>query len=267
VQPGTASELRVGWATTATNLPAQNEANDARDELAWRWLGGEATSPADLGDPRTTDRYALCIYAGAVEPALVGSAIADAGGSCDSRPCWRAKTDGGFVYRTQTPNAAGITRVDLVPGESGGARVVVKGHGANLSLPDLPVVAPVLVQLSTSSGACWKRRTARATCGGTTANGFAPRGAERADGLQRWCAAAAALRWVRRRRVGPDIRIDDGERQPDREVDPAPGALRRRHCRRGRRSTDAFRHVPPRPCALGVRGTSPHRRCPPSAKC
>jgi hypothetical protein len=29
----------------------------------------------------------------------------------------------------------------------------VTGHGENLSLPDLPLVAPIIVQLSTSSGA------------------------------------------------------------------------------------------------------------------
>src|SRR5262249_32026015 len=89
-----------------STLLIQIETRDARDEVAWRWLGGEATTPADFGDPVATDRYALCVYAGAGEtPPLVASTTAEAGGSCGGSPCWRARGEG-FVYRSPIPNTS-----------------------------------------------------------------------------------------------------------------------------------------------------------------
>ena len=42
------------------------------------------------------------------------------------------------------------------PGTQGAAHVIVKGRGANLALPTLPLTPPVLVQLQASNGSCWE---------------------------------------------------------------------------------------------------------------
>lgn len=133
-----------------TTLAVRNHADADRDELAWRWVGGEETPIEAFGDPRTTDAYALCLYAGSEGPELIASAAIDAGEG------WRTRPAGGFVYRNHRANEDGITRVELVPGARGNARIVVRGDGADLSLPPLPLAAPVTVQLTAENGACWE---------------------------------------------------------------------------------------------------------------
>ena len=44
-------------------LLSDNNGNDAKDKLRWKWGGGDATTLADLGVPTGTTTYALCIYA------------------------------------------------------------------------------------------------------------------------------------------------------------------------------------------------------------
>lgn len=120
-------------------------------ELAWRWLGGDATAASDFGNPAIDTDYALCVYA----PDLVVQAQVPAAGLCKGKPCWKP-TRKGFVYRDVAGVQDGVTRIELVSGASGKARIVVKGGGPNLTLPALPLGAPPVVQLQSETGACWQ---------------------------------------------------------------------------------------------------------------
>jgi N-acetylneuraminic acid mutarotase len=125
----------------------------ARSALVWDWARGTATTKSDFGDPVGSDGYALCVYAGG---AFVTRASAPAGSACPGRTGWRS-TPGGFRYRSRARTPDGLKSVALKQGADGRARIVVKGRGALLPLPDLAGVAsPITVQLRRSgSGPCW----------------------------------------------------------------------------------------------------------------
>jgi hypothetical protein len=57
---------------------------DTKDQLRWRWSKGAATTLAELGEPRTTDHYELCVYDGT---GLRASMVIPAGGLCGGVPC------------------------------------------------------------------------------------------------------------------------------------------------------------------------------------
>ncbi len=145
----------------------RDDASDARDKLAWTWAGGQATTPADFGDPVTTDDYTLCVFdQTATAPRLLIRSAAPAASTCPygayGEPCWRAlgtpPGNTGFGYRSSgllLPD--GLARVMLTPGAVGKAKTVVKGRGANLDMPSpLDVTVPVRVQLQAENGQCWE---------------------------------------------------------------------------------------------------------------
>lgn len=131
--------------------------------LTWGWRAGTATTAADFGDPLASDDYDLCVFdAAPPAPRLVAAMTAEAGSTCGSSPCWRAVGEPagarGYDYRGRTPFAPdGVSRVRLVPGATGRAKVSVEGRGANLTLPlPLTVTPPVRVQLQSGNGQCWE---------------------------------------------------------------------------------------------------------------
>lgn len=143
-----------------TTLLMRRDIGGKNDELAWRWLGGEETSPEAFGDPRTTDDYALCVYIGSETSALISSTQIERGEG------WRTRPGGGFVLRNPAATPDGVTRVELVPGATGKARIVVRGRGPRLPLPILPMPpAPVTVQLTADNGECWQATYATADFG------------------------------------------------------------------------------------------------------
>jgi len=150
-----------------SRLLLRDDASDARDKLAWTWAGGQATTPADFGDPVTTDDYTLCVFdQTATAPRLLIRSAAPAASTCPygayGEPCWRAlgtpPGNTGFGYRSSgllLPD--GLARVMLTPGAVGKAKTVVKGRGANLDMPSpLDVTMPVRVQLQAENGQCWE---------------------------------------------------------------------------------------------------------------
>lgn len=132
---------------------------DARDAITWKWLQGDATSPADLGDPVTGGTgFTLCVYdrdAGATSLAL--RAAMPAGGACGGKPCWRAIAGGGFAYKDADLTPGGIAKATLKPGGAGAAKAILKGTGSRLDAPSLPLAADpsVTVQLFADTGACF----------------------------------------------------------------------------------------------------------------
>ncbi len=149
---------QTGCATPAvagkSRLLLANKTPDARDKLLWTLAGGPATTVAGFGDPLASTSYALCLYDGS--GVLIAGASAPAGGVCAGRSCWKA-TSKGYRYGDRDLTPDGIQRIDLKSGPAGSARIVVKGKGASLPLPPLPVGSlPLTVQLVDSDDACWQ---------------------------------------------------------------------------------------------------------------
>lgn len=128
--------------------------NGSTRSLVWDWARGGATAKADFGDPVTSDGYELCVYDAT---GLVANATASAGSACPGRTGWRS-TGSGFRYRNKARTPDGIATIALRQGlVDGRARIVVKGKGELLPLPNLAGLAsPVTVQLRRSgNGPCW----------------------------------------------------------------------------------------------------------------
>jgi hypothetical protein len=139
----------------ASRLRLHAGAARAKDSLAWFWTRGAATR-ADFGDPTTATDYRLCVYDHAdTTPALVLEAAVPAGGACDGKPCWRHRR-AGFRFKSKDLAGDGVAQIDLAPGREGKAAIAVKGRGANLPSPALPLTLPVRVQLRASNGSCWE---------------------------------------------------------------------------------------------------------------
>src|SRR6185295_4917456 len=130
-------------------------ASSDKDRLAWSWRRGAATTLADLGDPKATTSYRLCVYENAVQnPTLVLEALAPAGGSCGASSCWKVVPKKGVRYRDRSGASSGVVNVAIHAGAEGRAWITVRSKGANLPMPALPLLSAVTVQLQSSMGSC-----------------------------------------------------------------------------------------------------------------
>ena len=114
---------------------------DQKDKILWKWSKGAATTPLEFGNPLATDAYTLCLYD---NNALVTSATAPAGATCPT--CWVNDGDG-FTHNNPLRTPEGVQKLTLKSGGSGDARILFKGRGLNLRMPDLALTGPVDVQL------------------------------------------------------------------------------------------------------------------------
>jgi hypothetical protein len=152
-----ATPCRAPVAPKAARFSLRKSPSTSRDKVAWRWSHGAATTPADLGDPTSVTKYALCVYDEiAGTPTLVLSRAIPAGGSCNGKACWRA-TSSGFIYRNRGASGTGIDKLVLKAAGTGAATIVVGGGGAASGVPALPLsVDPQMhVQLINTAGQCW----------------------------------------------------------------------------------------------------------------
>ena len=118
---------------------------DPDDIYTWRWRGGSATAIADFGDPLTTTDYVLCFYdqSARPQPIIANLAVAATG--------WRALgTDTSATIARPARSASCAS----TPGADGKAAILA--HGDTDTVQQLlPFTAPLVVQLQTSTGACW----------------------------------------------------------------------------------------------------------------
>jgi len=146
----------VGCRTSApakSQLAIKNKTPDTKDQSQWKWSKGAITPKADFGSPVTTTNYQFCLYANG---ALVSKAFIPAGGTCAGKPCWKENAKG-FQYKDKEATPEGITDLKLKEGLiAGKAQIQLKGKGANIDMPTLPLAQPVLVQLRNSTGVCWE---------------------------------------------------------------------------------------------------------------
>jgi predicted AlkP superfamily pyrophosphatase or phosphodiesterase len=152
-----ANGCRRGVVPLTSRFDVKVKSPATRSRLLWKWSAGEATAKSAFGDPRTTTDYELCAYDGNDE--LLTHAAMPAGEICDparNKPCWR-ETKRGFRYIDRALTPHGIKSLDLAEGIDGKARIVVKGKGALLDLPPLPIASlPVRVQIVNDLGGCWE---------------------------------------------------------------------------------------------------------------
>jgi hypothetical protein len=191
--PTPVSGCRNPTQTDKALLLLKGGADPAKHTLLWKWLKGQATQLAELGDPTLATVYRLCVYdesAGVARRVL--QALIPPAGSCDGAPCWKA-IRGGYKYKDPNGSAAGVRNVLLKSGESGKAKIIVKGKGGGLDMPALPLDQDPAVRVQLSNGSlCWEA--------------VYPGGAMRSDDRQFKdrpvavaVAAAGSRRWCRRR--------------------------------------------------------------------
>ena len=127
------------------------------DQLLWKWRKGAATTPAEFGDPTTSDDYLVCIYDESGAPTFNLGGRAPAAAPCRGLPCWTSRPGHGFRYKDVDARHWGLSTVDLVAGATGAAKVTVKAKGLSLpAFPPLPLALPVRMQLLSGNGQCWE---------------------------------------------------------------------------------------------------------------
>jgi cysteine-rich repeat protein len=93
---------------------------------------------------------AMCVYDAA---GLVMRATPQGSVFCGSKPCWVGGKS--IRYSDRPATADGLERIDIQRMLDGG-KAQVKGRGAGLPLPPLPIAnLPLTVQLGTADGGCW----------------------------------------------------------------------------------------------------------------
>jgi cysteine-rich repeat protein len=139
------------------SVQLMNRSPDTADKFSWKWLLGPTTS-AEFGNPATgLTGYELCVYdtTGGI-PSVAWHASIPGGGFCSGRPCWQAAA-GSYRFVDTAGATDGITKVILKAGIADNAKIQVKGSGAALGLPALPLAQDpaVTVQLKSTDGECW----------------------------------------------------------------------------------------------------------------
>jgi hypothetical protein len=147
-------------AVAGSTFKIKDATPDAKDQVKWKWSRGAATTVADFGNPVTgTPVYKLCVYDTSVRPQPLMDLDVPPGGTCGTKPCWKATGTKGYAYRNKAALPDGITSVKLKMGIVGKAKVQAVGKGDPLPLPSLPLTLPVTVQLVLQDGAtnrCWQ---------------------------------------------------------------------------------------------------------------
>ena len=111
----------------------------AKDQLLFKWLDGEATGMADLGNPALATTYTFCLYdqVGGLS-SLIVEAIVPPAGTCKGRPCWKS-TGKGFKYADRDRARNGMRVINLKAGGDNKAAILVKAQGPGIGLPSLPL--------------------------------------------------------------------------------------------------------------------------------
>ncbi|MEB2284500.1 MAG: hypothetical protein B6D46_03135 [Polyangiaceae bacterium UTPRO1] len=138
-------------------LKLVDKSPDKKDQLNWKYVKGAATTLADFGDPLTATDYTLCVYDASARPQPILFARAPAGGTCGKKPCWKA-IKGGFKYNDKLYTPDGLQQLLLKSGPATKTKILVKGKGADLPMPALPLTTAVTVQLKNAAGVCWEAR-------------------------------------------------------------------------------------------------------------
>lgn len=150
---GTAQPLTMCKTTTAPGkalIFLKDSLVPTQDRLLWKWSHGAMTSSAEFGTPTTTTDYELCIFEeSGGTPALFSRTTIPSGIG------WGTTTSG-FKFKNKS-TGSGIHSIILKAGAAGAARITVKGKGANLAMPTLPLSQDPTVTVQLTNGTtCWE---------------------------------------------------------------------------------------------------------------
>jgi len=154
---------RVGCTASASGkLVLKDNAGGDKDKLLWKWKDGSLPL-LDVGDPSQQTDLTVCLYdAGGL---LIGGNVPPSG---QLGVAWKT-TGSGFLYKEKTGSVAGLQKVKIKSGSGTKAQILVKGKGANLSMPALPPTFPLVAQLANRDGGqCWQTTFATAKKADTT---------------------------------------------------------------------------------------------------
>lgn len=148
--PAGASQLKI-------KLKASNP---SKSRLKFSYKRGDATQITEFSDPvNGSADYRLCIWDDSANPQPRVEAAVLPGGTCASKPCWKAIGSTGFRFKDNSGTPDGIQQVKLKgDGTAGRTRVQVKATGANFSAPSLPLTTTVTAQFVVDDGSvsCWE---------------------------------------------------------------------------------------------------------------
>jgi hypothetical protein len=134
-------------------LQIANDADDGKDKLILQMQNAPGVTPADFGDPTTTDGYRACLFG--PDELLLEAAVAP-GGVCDGKPCW-AETTAGFTYKDKAGSQDGVTLLALKASAKPKTKIDAKAKGAGM--PDAPLPFPdgVMAQVvNQQTGQCFE---------------------------------------------------------------------------------------------------------------
>jgi len=118
--------------------------DDLRDRLNWAWQDG-AIAESEVGEPANQTDLALCLYD---QAGLV------LGGALPKGERWSTDGRGNLRYKDLSEEAIGMQKIKINFSQP---FLKVKGAGAELGLPGLPLTPPVIAQLvQLDGGACWE---------------------------------------------------------------------------------------------------------------
>jgi hypothetical protein len=138
-----------GCRSAAKSMLILGRTGGSTDRLIWKWLKGQSTR-ADFADPTDTAQYTLCLYAGTTSAAIARAVVAP------GPAAWSPIGTKGFLFKDDSAVQDGMQKIVLKDSGPNNAKILVKGEGAHLPDPVLPLALPVTVQLRNSdTGICW----------------------------------------------------------------------------------------------------------------
>lgn len=144
----------------ASTLKLRDQLDDTKDVFGWKWNKGDATTLVDFRDPiRSFNDYRVCVYDASARPQPLLESEIFPGENCGNERCWKEAGATGLKYKSKLGVPDGMTGLAMKGGVSGKAKLQVKGKGANLGLPSLPLTGPVTVQFLVNDGRsreCWE---------------------------------------------------------------------------------------------------------------
>lgn len=138
-----------------SQLRLRDQTDDRGDALSWQLVPDDGVSIGELGNPRSTTSYEVCVYEDFGFGRLLAGLEVPAGTGCNGDGCWKPRRSG-FLYTDKSGRQDGVRSMKLSTGKPGKGKLAVKAKGAGIGLASLPAAPPVLVQVQSSDGACWE---------------------------------------------------------------------------------------------------------------
>jgi len=150
----------LGGEAGKSKLQLSDKDPDDKDILKWGWKKGDATTIDAFGDPVVAGDvdYLVCIYDESGDQQPVVETHMPPLGVCDGKPCWGKAGAKGYKYKDKLGSADGMVSAVMVSGDTGKARITLKGKGAGVGMPTLPLDGAVTAQfvaVGTGGTACW----------------------------------------------------------------------------------------------------------------